>query len=293
MKYNNHKKYSLFIGRWQPFHKGHKYLIDKALHEGKNVCIALRDTEISDENPYTLHQRKEMINRVFGDKIKIITIPDIESVNIGRNVGYEVNVIDTPKKIQRISGTEIRNGKNSHLPKEVESYIQSLRTTLWFTGLPCSGKTTLAKRLKEELDNRGYRTVHLDGDDVRKGLNKDLKFSDEDRLENLRRVAHVARLFNENNNFVVSSFVTPTNRMRNMVKKIIGSNIKLCYVKCSLKVCEQRDTKGLYKKARAGEIKDFTGISSPFEEPTTDLVIDTEYGDVEECVGGILKKIST
>src|SRR3989338_8764190 len=145
---------------------------------------------------------------------------------------------------------------------------KNLDMTLWLTGRPCAGKTTLAKRLREELDKRGIRTVNLDGDDVRGRLNADLGFSPKDRKENLRRVDQVAQLFNENGNFVIATFITPTNELRDMVRSIIV-HFKLCYVKCSPELCEKRDVKGMYKKARKGEIKDFTGVSVPFEEPVT------------------------
>lgn len=173
------------------------------------------------------------------------------------------------------------------------SYNAHKRTglTLWLTGLPCSGKTSLAKRLKEELDNRGYNTAHLDGDDIRKTLNEDLGFSKEDRTENLRRVAHVAKLFNKSGVFVIASFVTPTNEMRNMVRKIVD-NLKLVYVKCDLATCEKRDIKGMYRRARLGEIPEFTGVSAPFEEPDADIVVDTRRKNVEECVREILERLN-
>lgn len=289
--YNAHKRYALFIGRWQPFHNGHKYLIDDALSKGENACIAIRNTEISEKNPYTVEQRMEMIRRVYGDEVKIVVIPDIKSINIGRNVGYDVNRIDPPQHITNISGTNIRSGKDDNVPPEVAEYIKTLRTTLWLTGLPCSGKTTLAKRLKEELDNRGYKTVHLDGDDVRSKLNADLGFSGVDRKENLRRISHVARLFNENGNFVIASFVSPTDELRKMIKEII-ENFKLVYLRCSVETCEKRDIKGMYKKAREGQIQEFTGISAPFEEPQySDMTVDTEKEDVETCVKEILKNL--
>lgn len=289
--YNAHKKFALFIGRWQPFHGGHKYLIDEALKNGENVCIAIRSTEISEKNPYTVEQRAEMIRRIYKDKVEIIAIPDIKSINIGRKVGYDVNRVDPPEHIGKISGTNVRAGKDTSVPPEVGEYIKTLYTTLWLTGLPCSGKTTLSKRLKEELDNRSYKAVCLDGDDVRGQLNADLGFSAEDRKENLRRIAHVAKLFNRNGNFVIASFVSPTNEYRKMVKDIIG-NFKLVYLKCPVEVCEERDVKGMYKKARSGEIKEFTGVSAPFEEPDdADIVIDTQTQDPESCVKQILKHL--
>jgi len=222
--------------------------------------------------------------------VHAITLPDIESINIGRNVGYEINRIDPPEHITKISGTNVRSGKEEGVPEEVAEYLRSLKQTIWLTGLPCAGKTTLGKRLKEELDNNGYKTVHLDADDVRKQLNADLGFTDEDRSENLRRVAHVAKLFNENGHLVIASFVSPTNPMRRMVKDIIG-NMKLVHIKCGLATCEQRDVKGMYKKARAGEISEFTGISAPFEEPEADVTIETDRHDVEACVKEILAQL--
>lgn len=289
--YNAHKKFAMFIGRWQPFHEGHKYLIDNALAKNKHVCIAIRNTEISEKNPYTVEQRIEMIRRIYASSVEIIVLPDIESINIGRKVGYEVNRVDPPEHIGRISGTNVRAGKDTSVPPEVVDYIKTLNTTLWITGLPCSGKTTIAKRLKEELDNRGYKCVCLDGDDVRGKLNADLGFSDADRKENLRRIAHIAKLFNGNGNFVIASFVSPTDELRKMVKGIIG-NFKLAYVECSVKECEKRDVKGMYKKARKGEIKEFTGISAPFEEPKeADIVIDSEHQDLETCVNQVLMSL--
>ena len=286
--YNAHKKFAMFIGKWQPFHNGHKYLIDGALSKGEHVCVAIRNTEISEKNPYTVEQRIEMIKRIYRDAVEIVVIPDIKSINIGRKVGYDVNRIDPPANIGKISNTNVRAGKDTSVPSEVDEYIKTLNTTLWLTGLPCSGKTTLAKRIKEELDNRGYKAVSLDGDDVRGRLNKDLGFSKEDRSENLRRIAHVAKLFNKNGNFVIASFVSPTNEYRKMVKEIIG-NFKLVYVNCSVEACEKRDVKGMYKKARKGEIKDFTGISAPFEAPdSADIIVDTENNNLETCVNAIL-----
>jgi adenylylsulfate kinase len=289
--YNGHKRHALFIGRWQPFHNGHKYIIDDALSKGENVCVAIRNTEISEKNPYTALQRMEMIRRVYGNKVSTVVIPDIKSINIGRKVGYDVNRVDPPSDIEKISGTNVRAGKDNNIHPEVADYIRLLSTTIWLTGLPCSGKTTLAKRLKEELDNKGYKAVHLDGDDVRGKLNADLGFSSEDRKENLRRISHVSKLFNENGNIVIASFVSPTNELRKMIKEIIG-NFKLCFVKCSLETCEKRDVKGMYKKARNNEIKEFTGISAPFEEPeNSDIIIDTNKAEIEECVQQILKDL--
>ena len=296
-KFNNHKKYWMFPGRWQPLHEGHMAIIDQALEEGKNIWIAIRDTEISDKNPYTIKQRLEMIkrayNNLYGERVIATIIPDIEGIRYGRKVGYKVEQIKIPDEIERISATKIRAGESKAMNEEVMNYLKLLNSTIWFTGLPCSGKTTLANRLKEEIDNsdRGYICRRLDGDDVRGKLNVDLGFSEEDRKENLRRVAHLAKYENENGGMVLASFVSPTNEMREKVKEIIGKDhMKLVYVKCNLKECERRDVKGMYAKARKGEIKQFTGIDAPFEEPRNpDLIINTEKKDLEKCVQEIVK----
>jgi len=164
--------------------------------------------------------------------------------------------------------------------------------TLWLTGRPCSGKSTLALRLKKEMEDQGIKTVNLDGDVVRERLNSDLGFSDKDRRENLRRVAHVAQLFNENGCFVIASFVSPTNEMRKLVRSAIR-DFKLCFVKCSPEICEKRDVKGMYKKARAGKIRDFTGVDAPFEDPIDpEVMIDTGKDNVETCVRQILEQLT-
>ncbi len=298
-KEKGHKKWVMFPGRWQPLHEGHLAIIQKALNQGKNVCIAIRDTELSEKNPYTVGQRREMIKRAFrefyGDRVIDIVIPDIEGIWYGRGVGYEVNEVDVPEAIKEISATNVRAGNDDRIHKDVFNYINLLQSTIWLTGLPCAGKTTLAKKLKEELDNlkKDYRVMLLDGDDVRQGLNQGLGFSYEDRKENLRRIAHVSKIFNDKGNTVIASFVSPTNELRNYIRGIISpEKFKLVYVKCSLEECEKRDVKGMYAKARKGEIKQFTGIDASFEEPiSADVVVDTEKNDVETCVNQILTQL--
>ncbi len=286
-----HKRYALFIGRWQPFHLGHKYLIDQALKQGKHVAIAIRDTELSESNPFTYEQRKEMIKRVYGKRVKIFKICDIESINIGRKVGYAVNRIEVPQEIKQISGTKVReSGLTIDIPEEIRNYIASISPTIWFFGLPCSGKTTLAKRLKGLLEDNNRRVIHLDGDVLRKGLNQDLGFSDKDRRENLRRAAYLAKYFNEQGSTVLCSFVTPKESMRKMIKKIVP-NITFVYVKASVEECAKRDVKGMYAKARKGEIKKFTGVSDKFEEPKkADVIVNAEKESIEACIEKIIKE---
>ncbi|MDF2958036.1 MAG: Adenylylsulfate kinase [Candidatus Alkanophagales archaeon MCA70_species_1] len=163
--------------------------------------------------------------------------------------------------------------------------------TLWFTGLPCSGKTTLADAVAEELRRRGLRVERLDGDVVRRTLSRDLGFSREDREENIRRVAFVAKLLTRNGVAVLTSFVSPYRKMREEARKEIGDFVEV-YVKCPLEVCMQRDVKGMYKKALVGEIKNFTGISDPYEEPLNpEIVVETDKEGVEACVNKILRKL--
>ncbi len=163
--------------------------------------------------------------------------------------------------------------------------------TLWFTGLPCSGKSLLADTIAEELKRKGMKTERLDGDIIRKSLTRDLGFTEEDRNTNIERVTFVAKLLTRNGVAVLASFVSPYNKIRAYSRKEIGDYI-LVYVKCSLEECEKRDLKGMYVKARAGEIKNFTGIDDPFEEPDkADIVVETDNQTVEESKDIILKAL--
>ncbi len=162
----------------------------------------------------------------------------------------------------------------------------------WFTGLSGAGKSTLAHKVEEELHQNGCRTYVLDGDNVRHGLCADLSFSDEDRKENISRIGQMANLYVEAGVIVLTAFISPFRSDRENVRKIAGSDFHEIYCKCSLDVCETRDVKGLYKRARAGEIPDFTGISSPYEEPQSpELQVDTE-SHLDECADEVYGYIS-
>ena len=164
---------------------------------------------------------------------------------------------------------------------------------IWFTGLSGSGKSTIANSLEKNLFEQGIHTYALDGDNIRKGLNKDLTFSEEDRTENMRRIAEVAKLFLDSGTVVLGAFITPLESDRQLIKKIIGDvNFVEVFVDTSLEECERRDVKGLYKKARAGEIKNFTGITAPFEPPRDpQITIDTKKKSVTEAVQQIIRFI--
>ena len=162
---------------------------------------------------------------------------------------------------------------------------------IWFTGLSGSGKSTLASGLEIELYNKGYNTYILDGDNIRKGLNNDLDFSDTARKENIRRIAEVANLFVDAGVIVLSAFISPFKEDRDQVKTLVGEkNFIEVFVDCPIEECEKRDVKGLYAKARKGEIKNFTGVDSPFEKPESpQVIIPTHKISVEEGVQKILK----
>lgn len=163
--------------------------------------------------------------------------------------------------------------------------------TVWFTGLPCSGKTTLALKLSAELKKRGILAEDLDGDVTRKYLSKGLGFSKEDRDENIRRVGFVCSLLTKHGAVVTAAFVSPYRSIRNEIRGMIGNFIEV-YVKCSLDKCIERDVKGMYKKAIAGEIKNFTGVSDPFEEPEKpELVVETDKESEAESLKKIIDKL--
>jgi adenylylsulfate kinase len=167
-----------------------------------------------------------------------------------------------------------------------------LSPVIWFTGLSGSGKSTLANALETYLFEKGYKTYVLDGDNVRMGLNKDLGFTDNDRKENIRRISEVANLFSDSGTITLTAFISPFKGDRILAREIIGDGFIEVFVKADLKTCEERDPKGLYKKARIGEIKNFTGIDSPYEEPINpEIIIETDKLSIEESVEKIASYI--
>ena len=175
-----------------------------------------------------------------------------------------------------------------------EQLLNQKGIAIWFTGLSGSGKTTIGNALEKALIERGLLTQLLDGDIVRLGINSNLGFSNEDRKENIRRIAEVAKLFVNCGVITICCFVSPTEEIRSIARNIIGvEEFAEIFISTPLDVCEQRDIKGLYAKARTGVLKDFTGVSAPFEVPANPLLaINTNQLSVEECVQMILNKLN-
>lgn len=173
-----------------------------------------------------------------------------------------------------------------------ERLLNQKGIVLWLTGLSGSGKSTIASNLEEALKEKGKLTYILDGDNVRHGLNKDLSFSYKDRKENIRRVSEVCKLFQDAGIITLASFISPLKEDREMSRHIIGKNFVEIFVNCPLEVCEKRDPKGLYKKVRNGEIKNFTGIDSSYEEPDNpEIVINTFEYSINQSITKILSRL--
>jgi adenylylsulfate kinase len=170
-----------------------------------------------------------------------------------------------------------------------EKLLNQKGIVLWFTGLSGSGKSTVASLLEKKLHNMGKLTYLLDGDNVRHGLNSDLGFLEEDRIENIRRIAELSKLFLDSGIITITTFISPFRNDREKVKELLGDDFIEVYIDCPLEVCEKRDPKGIYKKARLGEIKNFTGIDSPYEKPINpEITVSTHLNTIDECVDSIV-----
>ena len=178
--------------------------------------------------------------------------------------------------------------------EDKESLLHQRGIMIWMTGLSGSGKSTVAIGVERELHNRGILCRILDGDNIRAGINSNLGFSEEDRRENIRRIAEIGKLFVDTGIVTIACFVSPTTELREMARKIIGEkDFREVYIATPLDECERRDVKGLYARARRGEVKDFTGISAPFEAPTNpDLSLDTSKMTLQEEVEAVIELIN-
>jgi bifunctional enzyme CysN/CysC len=187
---------------------------------------------------------------------------------------------------EKISGSFLF-WQNSDITREIRAGMMKQKPiTLWFTGLSGSGKSTLANAIEKTLNAEGHHTMLLDGDNIRMGLNKDLGFDEASRIENIRRIAEVSKLMNDAGLIVLTAFISPYSADRRRAREIIGRDSFVeVYVSTPLETCEQRDVKGLYRKAREGKVTNFTGISSPYEAPEhAEIVIDTSQDTLEQCI---------
>lgn len=288
------------------------WMDDERLVEGKNFLIKLGTQKL----PATVMNIKYKIDINTGQHVPVRDLYKNElakcDIALGRNAvfdKFEVHqdlgcfiLIDRVSNMTSACGViehSLRRSENIIWQKmDVTREIRSTRlgqkpVTLWFTGLSGSGKSTLSNEIEKRLNVRGNFTMALDGDNVRLGLNKNLGFEEKDRIENIRRVAEVSKLMNDAGLIVLTSFISPFISDREEAKRIIGpESFVEIYVSTPLNECEKRDVKGLYKKARNGEIPNFTGISSPYEVPINpDITIDTSKYSLDECVEIIMEKI--
>lgn len=288
------------------------WMDDNSLATGRNFWLKLGTQQI----PATIMKIRYKVDVNTGDEVHADTIFKNELACCEISVGNEI-VFDTFEHnremgslilIDRISNMTsacgvvlypLERGKNLtwqnlDITRALrENHMGQKALTVWFTGLSGAGKSTIANALEKRLFTAGKYTMLLDGDNVRMGLNKNLGFEENDRIENIRRVAEVAKLMNDAGLVVLTSFISPYRQDRRNAKEILGDNYMEVYVSTSLEECERRDVKGLYKDARKGKISNFTGISSAYEVPEhPDVVVDTGTNSVDECVDIIMDKIA-
>lgn len=287
------------------------WMDDKSLVAGRNFMIKVGTQQV----PATVMNIKYKVDVNSGEEVYAETIYKNEiafcEISVGRKIVFDCfrnsREMGTLLLIDRVTNMTSACGvienalargnnllwHNMDITRDLrEKQLNQKACTLWLTGLSGAGKSTVANELEKCLFAMGKHTMLLDGDNVRMGLNKNLGFGEKDRIENIRRIAEVSKLMNDAGLIVITSFISPYRQDRLNAKEIIGENFVEIYVSTPLEECERRDVKGLYKAARAGEIVDFTGISSPYEKPLSpDVVIDTSAHSVEECVNIILDRI--
>ncbi len=227
-------------------------------------------------------------NKVMGSFILIDTLNN--STSACGMILNKIKTLDPEKKNKAVKSQNITRTKHAVSLSDREYAYGHKPATLWFVGLSGSGKSTIAVELEKRLFDNGCVSFVYDGDNMRFGLNRDLGFSENDRQENIRRVAEVTKLFNNAGGIAITSFITPFEESRKLAREIVGENYIEIYLDVSVEECAKRDPKGLYKKAYAGEIQDFTGISSPFEVPqNADIIIDTSKTSVDNAIKQILQ----
>ncbi len=246
-----------------------------------------------------LYDANKLANGVFGI---VEVFFDEAPLSAEFLLSEEYHLVDTAGKVVANILPIFKLRRSQNVVWQQTTITRSLRSqrlgqlpcTIWFTGLSGSGKSTLANALEVQLVSFGYRTMLIDGDNVRRGLNYNLGFTEQDRIENIRRVAEVAKLMNDAGLIVIASFISPLERDRSLAKSIIGNgNFTEVFVSTPLSVCEERDVKGLYAKARRGKIPNFTGIDSPYEKPhCADVSIDTTNIEIDLAVKYIISHCS-
>ena len=287
------------------------WMDDSALSAGMNFFLKLGTQQV----PATVLEIRHKVDIHSGNKIETDTICKNEialcRISVGSSIVFDefsnhqslgaLILINRVTNMTSACGVVVREEiKGDNLTWNQMDITRELRqaqlgqkaVTVWMTGLSGAGKSTIANALEKKLFSMGKHTMLLDGDNVRMGLNKNLGFGQQDRIENIRRIAEVAKLMNDAGLIVLTSFISPYEKDRKNAKKIIGDSFVEVYVSTSLEECERRDVKGLYKAARSGRISDFTGIDSPYEVPEdADIVIDTAQNDIEQCVDIILGRL--
>lgn len=294
------------------------WLHDKPLEEGRKFKLKLATAEypvevkkvekIIDTTDLAHSDTKKLERLGVGEVIlrsrTLMSVDDfVNNQNMGRFMlldGYAVaggGIIDTEGFVDQRKEANIKSKNITNVDFKITRQERELNNghrggVMWFSGLSGSGKSTLANELMTRLFRKGYNVYVLDGDNVRHGLSSDLGFTHEDRAENLRRVAEVAALFADNGTIVITSFISPYKHERDQARAVNADNFHSVYIKADLKTVEKRDPKGLYKKARAGEIKNFTGVNDVFEEPeNADLTIDTQTSNIEDSIETLMRYV--
>lgn len=290
-------KRAVFVGRWCPFHKGHLAIMQPKIDEGCPLLILVRDTHY---DIYPPEMRKRMIEATMAKlkvDAKVMIIDDIESINYGRGVGYEINEVQVDNNVESISATEIRkridnkddSWKEYMAPgadKVLEDYLTKNGLVVWLTGLPKSGKTSIANLTTDMLMKSGLKIENLDSHVLRKKITNNLGYTKQDREANIEKATFISKLLARNGVIAISSFITPYESIREKVRNEIEKEARFIevHVKASVDTCKQRDEDGLYEKAERGELQDFTGVNDPFEEPKNpEIVLDTDNNSVKEC----------
>lgn len=241
----------------------------------------IRDTPMSEKDPFPIELRKKLIENYYqgNNLVKVMVVPDVDSVCVGRDVGY--SIVSVPDSIKNISGTKERT-------KTSDRFNDGNGFCVWFTGLPCSGKTTIAKELKKELEKRNNTVVMLDGDVFRKTVTPNLGFSKEDREANLIIAANIAKTLVAHGVIVLAAFVSPYAAQRDKIQSIIGEDKFVpVFIATDRKTCAKRDVKGMWKKAKNGEIKGFTGYDAPYEVPEY-FSVSTKHSDAKSNAYDVL-----